>query len=119
VDGNNWGPLVDEGKFRLLVTFGATRTTKWPTVPTLRELGIDMVVNSPYGITGPKGMDPKVVKTLHDAFKKGMEEPAFLKALATFDKEHWYQSSEEYHRYAMRATMEQKRIVEELGLKPD
>ena len=36
-----------------------------------------MVSNSPFGIGGPKGMDPAVVKVLHDAFKKGMEEPSY------------------------------------------
>jgi tripartite-type tricarboxylate transporter receptor subunit TctC len=50
-------------------------------VPTLKEIGIDMVVNSPYGLAGPKGMDPKIVKILHDAFKKGMEEPSYTAAL--------------------------------------
>ncbi|MCE5283699.1 MAG: hypothetical protein LLG93_16540, partial [Deltaproteobacteria bacterium] len=34
-----------------------------------------------FGIAGPKGIDPKVVKILHDAFKKGMEDEAFIKAL--------------------------------------
>ena len=65
---------MNAGKLRLLVTWGAQRTKNWPNVPTLKELGIDMVSNSPFGIAGPKGMDPAVVKVLHDAFKKGMEE---------------------------------------------
>ena len=26
-------------------------------VPTLRELGIDLVVNSPFGLAGPKGIE--------------------------------------------------------------
>ena len=30
-------------------------------------------------------MDPVVVKVLHDAFKKGMEEPPFLAALGPVD----------------------------------
>src|SRR2546421_430916 len=69
-DSTGWAELVNAGKFRLLVTWGAARTKNWPTVPTLREIGIDMVSNSPFGIGGPKGMDPAVVKALHDAFKK-------------------------------------------------
>ena len=73
--------------FRLLVTWGAARTKNWPDVPTLREIGIDMVSNSPFGIAGPKGMDPKVVKVLHDAFKKGMEEPSYAAAIAKLDQE--------------------------------
>ena len=40
-----------------------------------------MVSNSPFGIGGPKGMDPKVVKILHDAFKKTLEDPRMLEVL--------------------------------------
>jgi tripartite-type tricarboxylate transporter receptor subunit TctC len=116
-DGNAWAPLVNSGQFRLLVTWGPTRTTKWPTVPILKETGIDMVVASPYGLAGPKGMDPAIVKILHDAFRKGMEEPSFIAAMNTFDQIPWYLSSEDYRSYAVRTLDEQKRIVEEFGLK--
>ena len=60
-DSTGWGALVNSGDFRLLVTWGAERTKNWPDVPTLKELGINLVANSPYGLAGPKGMDPKVV----------------------------------------------------------
>ena len=75
------------GQARLLVTWGAQRTKNWPNVPTLKEVGIDMVSNSPFGIGGPKGMDPAVVKVLHDAFKKGMEEQSYKDAMAKLDQE--------------------------------
>jgi tripartite-type tricarboxylate transporter receptor subunit TctC len=99
-DSTGWGAHVDAGKMRLLVTWGAKRTKRWPDVPTLKELGYDIVSNSPYGIGGPKGMDPQVVKILHDAFKKGMEDPAHLAALEKYDQELAYMSTEEYTRYA-------------------
>ena len=112
-----WGPLVDAGKFRLLVTFGAERTKSWPHVPTLRESGFDMVMTSPYGLAGPKGIDPKVVGILHDAFKKGLQEPSFLTTLAKLDQELWYQSSEDYRAYVLREMPEIKRTVEEFASK--
>jgi len=49
-DSSGWAPQVNEGKLRLLVSWGASRTRNWPTVPTLREIGIDIVSNSPHGI---------------------------------------------------------------------
>src|SRR5205085_5197982 len=116
-DSTGWGPQVNDGKFRLLVTWGATRTKNWPTVPTLRDIGIDMVSNSPYGIGGPKGMDARAVKVLHDAFRKGLDEPSNLAIMAQLDQEPFYLSSEDYHRFAMQQIMEQKRMIEELGLK--
>jgi tripartite-type tricarboxylate transporter receptor subunit TctC len=119
VDSSGWGPQVNAGQLRLLVTWGAARTESWPTVPTLKETGIDMVVNSPYGIAGPKGMDANVARVLHASFKKGMEEPSFRATLAKFDQEVWYLSSEDYEKYVQREIAEQKRIVEVLGLKQE
>jgi tripartite-type tricarboxylate transporter receptor subunit TctC len=116
-DSTGWAPQVNAGQFRLLVTWGAKRTKSWPTVPTLKELGIDMVVNSPYGIAGPKGMDPTVIKILHDAFKKGIEELPVIAALEKLDQDLFYLNSADYHDYAMKQIAEEKRIVKELGLK--
>lgn len=66
-DSSSCGPQVDSGEFRLLVTWGERRS-RW-NAPTAMELGIDILAYSPFGIVGPKGMDPKVTKLLHDAFQ--------------------------------------------------
>ena len=116
-DSTGWAELVNAGKFRLLVTWGAQRTKNWPNVPTLKEIGIDMVSNSPFGIGGPKGMDPAVVKVLHDAFKKGMEEQSYKDTIAKLDMEPYYLSTADYQAYAMQQVSEQKQLVEELGLR--
>lgn len=116
-DSTGWGPQVDAGQLRLLVTWGLNRTKRWPNVPTLKELGYGIVSNSPYGIAGPKGMDPKVVKILHDAFKKGMEDPAHLKVLAQFDMEPFYKNTEDYKAFMKEQWEEEKVILEKLGLK--
>jgi tripartite-type tricarboxylate transporter receptor subunit TctC len=117
-DSSGWAQLVNAGRFRLLVTWGVARTKNWPDVPTLREIGIDMVSNSPFGIAGPKGMDPKIVRVLHDAFKKGLEEPSYAAAVANLDQELFYLSSEDYQNFAMRQIEEARRFITELGLGP-
>ncbi len=116
-DSTGWAPQVDAGQLRLLVTWGNQRTKRWPNVPTLKELGYGIVSNSPFGIAGPKGMDPKVVKILHDAFKKGMEDPAYLKILEKLDMEPFYKNTEDYVKYVKEMCAEEKEVVEKLGLK--
>ena len=116
-DSTGWAPQVDAGQLRLLVTWGNQRTKKWPNVPTLKELGYGIVSNSPFGIAGPKGMDPKVVKILHDAFKKGMEDPIFEKALNNFDMEPFYKNSEDYAKFVKEQDEEERVILEKLGMK--
>jgi tripartite-type tricarboxylate transporter receptor subunit TctC len=114
-DATGWGPHVDSGKLRLLVTWGDKRTKRWPNVPTLKELGYGIVSNSPYGIAGPKGMDPKVVKILHDAFRKGMEDPEHLKILERFDQENTYLGTEDYDRWARETFGREKSFMEKFG----
>lgn len=62
-DGSGWASLVDSGKFRLLNTWGDARTKRWPTVPTMKELGFDIVEKAPYGIAGPKGLSAAISET--------------------------------------------------------
>jgi tripartite-type tricarboxylate transporter receptor subunit TctC len=118
-DATGWASLVNAGQLRLLVLWTAARSKNWPDAPTLRETGIDMVSNSPFGIAGPKGMDAAVVKIIHDAFKKGAEDPAYLEATAKLDQEPAYLTTDDYRRYAIRELAEQKRLIEDLGLKQE
>src|SRR6266446_7926140 len=118
-DSSGWAQLVNAGQFRLLVTWGAARTKNWPSVPTLRDIGIDMVSNSPFGIAGPRGMDAKIVEVLHDAFKQGLEEPSYPEAMANLDQELFYLSSENYQKFAVQQIEEARRFIAELGLKQD
>ena len=116
-DSTGWASLVDAGQLRLLVTWTAQRTKRWPNVPTLKELGYGIVSNSPYGIAGPKGMDPNVVKILHDAFRKGLEDPAHLKTLERLDMEPFYKGTEDYRKFVTEQVEEAKAQVEMLGLR--
>ncbi|MBV9955284.1 MAG: tripartite tricarboxylate transporter substrate binding protein [Pseudolabrys sp.] len=118
-DATGWGPLVKAGQLRLLVIWSDERSKNYPDAPTLKESGINLVSNSPFGLAGPKGMDPKVVKILHDAFKKGMDEPAYRAELVKLDQEPAYLSSTDYKQYADRQLVEQKALIEALGLKQE
>ncbi len=116
VNSTGFAPYVDSGQLRLLVTFGDKRTKRWPTVPTLKELGHGIVAQSPYGLVGPKGMSPQIVQTLHDAFKAAMFEPQHIAELAKYDQELTYLGPEDYGRALRDAYAEEKRAVERLGL---
>jgi tripartite-type tricarboxylate transporter receptor subunit TctC len=117
-DAAGWAPMVKAGELRLLVTYGASRSKSF-AAPTLSEHGIGVVENSAYGIAGPRGMDSATVGVLHDAFKRGMEEPSFQAVLKQFEQEPMYQSTADYRAYIARELIAQKAIVEELGLKQE
>jgi tripartite-type tricarboxylate transporter receptor subunit TctC len=115
-DASGWDRFVDTGQMRLLVTFGERRTKRWPSVPTAKELGYDIVGNSPYGLVGPKGMDPGVVKTLHDAFKKAMDDPKHLELLDQLNQDAWYKTGDEYAAWARATYASERALIERLGL---
>jgi len=75
-------PHVKAGKLKIMALFSEKRMADFPNVPTVREQGIDFSMSQWRGLAAPKGTPPDIVKKLHDAFRKGMEDPAFLKNAA-------------------------------------
>ncbi len=115
-DATGWDKFVDGGQMRLLVTFGEQRTKRWPNIPTAKDLGYNVVSTSPYGLVGPKGMDPAVMKTLHDAFKKAMDDPKHMELLAQLNQDIWYRSGDDYAKWARDQFAKDKSLIERLGL---
>jgi tripartite-type tricarboxylate transporter receptor subunit TctC len=113
-DSTGWGRHVDAGTFRLLATLGDKRT-RW-NAPTVKELGIDTVSDSPYGLVGPKGMPAQLVKTLHDGFKAAMDDPEHMKTLQRLDQVYWYKSGEDYARWAAETFQAERATIERVGL---
>jgi tripartite-type tricarboxylate transporter receptor subunit TctC len=111
-----FAPYVRAGKLRLLATLGRARNKAFPDVPTVKESGWETISESPYGIGGPKNMDPAVVRILHDAFKKTLEDPKVIETLDKFYQPVVYMSSAEYTAYAERTFAAEKATIERLGL---
>jgi tripartite-type tricarboxylate transporter receptor subunit TctC len=115
-DSTGFAPHVQSGKLRVLNTWGDARLPTFPDAPTLRELGINMVINTPFGIAAPRGTAPDVVVRLHDAFKRAMEEPSYTQALARFDMSPTYMDGARYLRFAQEFTEREKALLDRLGL---
>ncbi|MDM0018463.1 tripartite tricarboxylate transporter substrate binding protein [Variovorax saccharolyticus] len=118
VTAGSIAPMVETGKARVLVLWTEKRAARWPDVPTLREAGLDMVANSPFGIAGPKGMPAAVVKTLHDAFRKALEDPGTQKLLERLNQESAYLDSEAYAAFARERFEISRKQVERMGAAP-
>ena len=92
------------------------RSKRWPEVPVLRELGFDIVAKSPYGLAGPRGLPPRVLSVLHDAFKKAMFDQRFKDELAKYDQEVDYLGPEAYAQSCREIFAQERAIVEKMGL---
>lgn len=115
-DSTGWKPLVDAKRLRLLMLWTAERSPNYPDVPTLKELGFPWVFDSPFGLAGPKGMDPKVVKILHDAFKKAIDDPSIKETLAKYDMVVNYKNTDDYVKFVKEVTDSERKVVDALGL---
>jgi tripartite-type tricarboxylate transporter receptor subunit TctC len=77
-------PFIREGKMRGLATYLSQRIPTLPDIPTLKEMGYDIVVESRISIYGPPGVPKEVAKTLEDAFRKAMDDSDFQKICGNF-----------------------------------
>jgi tripartite-type tricarboxylate transporter receptor subunit TctC len=115
-EGQGWWPHVDAGQERVLCIWTERRHPRLPDTPTLQELGYPFVFDSPFGIAGPRGMDPAIAKKLHDAFKEAMSDPKAMEIQKRYDYVNRYMNSEDYARFVMAQVAEQKAVIERLGL---
>jgi len=96
---SGWIPLGEAGQRKLIATYGEARVKRFPDVPTVKELGYKVVHDSPIGIVGPKGLSAERVKILHDAFHKALSDPAFLKAMGSYEMPVLYQNTADFTKF--------------------
>ena len=80
-------PLADaiehhrNGKVRILATTGSQRSTALKDIPTLKEAGIDLVVDGWYGIYAPAGLPDTQLQALSKALESAVlkQEDFFIK----------------------------------------
>lgn len=75
-----------------------------------------MVFDSPFGMGGPKGMDPATVKKLDEAFKIALEDKDVIATLEKYDMSPRYMPAAAYDKFARQLYAEEKAALEKLGL---
>jgi len=74
-------PQIESGKARLLASAGPARWPSAPEVPTLREAGYDVVIESWGGVAAPRGLPPDVLRTLRAALGRAVADPGMARDL--------------------------------------
>src|SRR5688500_11384089 len=72
---------VRGGKMRALVLTGEKRSHTMPEVPTLKELGIDVVAHAWWGILAPAGTPKPIIDKFHAELVKALRLPDVNKTL--------------------------------------
>lgn len=94
-----WAPFVQDGKMRLLATFGTKRSEAFPGAPALSEFGVTFDPPNMLGLVAPKGVSPKIIERLHGAFRKAMDDPKFQETLDRMRMVRIYRGPEDYGRF--------------------
>lgn len=87
---------VSAGKLKIIALFADKRLEMFPNVPTVKEQGINFSMGMWRGLVAPKGTPAEVIKKLHDAFRKGMDDPVFKKNAADMSVNLHYLSPEAF-----------------------
>jgi len=116
-DSALWAPMVDAGKARLLATWGDARSARYPNVPTMKELGYNLVMMAPFGIGGPVGVDARTLAKLRVAFREAIRSPEFREECDRVLAPVMYQDADEFRRYAEANLTLERALVARLNLK--
>ena len=116
-DSSSWAPHVEAGKLRLLATWAELRTARFKDVPTLRELGYDVVVDAPNGIGAPKGLNPAVAAKLRDAFRQAANSPEFKAVIDKLDAPLLYLDGPDYEKYVHTVYQKETVLIDKLKLR--
>jgi len=108
-------PHVKSGKVRGLAVTTAKRSEAFPDVPSLKELGYDVDYTLWIGIFAPRATPPAVLKTLRDATKQAVEDPAFRTALEKMNVPVAYQDADEFARFLDADAVRLADVIKKIG----
>jgi tripartite-type tricarboxylate transporter receptor subunit TctC len=72
------GPHIRSGALRGMAVSTATRSARFPDLPTLREGGVDVVSAAWFGLSGPAGLPAAIVARLAEAVRTALADPATI-----------------------------------------
>jgi len=72
---------VEAGQLKFIAIATEKRNPELPNLPTLKELGVDVVYDVNRGVLAPKGTPAPVVAKLESACASAAKEPAFAEAM--------------------------------------
>jgi tripartite-type tricarboxylate transporter receptor subunit TctC len=107
---------VEAGQLKFLAIATEKRHPEMPNVPTLKELGVNVVFDVNRGIMVPKGSPAEVIGKLSSACAASAKEPEFAKAMRLQGTDVRYMDRAAYTKWLKEADELNRNIAKDLGL---
>ena len=107
---------VEAGHLKFIAIATEKRHPEMPNVPTLKELGVNVVYDVNRGIMVPKGTPPAVVAKLESACAAAAKEPAFAQSMKLQATDVRYMSRATYAAWLKKNDELNREITKDLGL---
>ncbi len=107
---------VDAGLLRFIAIASEKRDPGMPSVPTLKELGVNLVYDVNRGILAPKGTPEDVQAKLESACAAAAKEPAFVESMKKQGTEANYLGRKAYGEWLKKNDQLNHDIAKDLGL---
>ncbi|HZA51324.1 MAG TPA: tripartite tricarboxylate transporter substrate binding protein [Myxococcaceae bacterium] len=107
---------VEAGQLKFLAIASPQRAPEMPSVPTLKELGIDLTYSVNRGLVAPKGTPAAVMSKLESACAAAAREPDFGEAMKTQGTRVNHLGSRQYLEFLKKNDALNKELAGHLGM---
>jgi tripartite-type tricarboxylate transporter receptor subunit TctC len=114
-----WANLYKAGKVKVIAVNYDQRDSRYPDVPTFKELGYTVVLPSYNWIGAPAGTPDSIVNYLAGAFKKGFAEPGFIKGYSDMYSVPEWAGPEDSLKNMEKVEGQYLKIIKKYNLKPE
>lgn len=107
---------VEAKKVRILSNFTAGRLGMLPDIPSMKELGYDVVVEKFRGIVGPKGVPDEAIKFWEEKIQQVLKDPKYKQYYESVNLVPEFMGSKAYTEYIDKKNSEITEYLKEIGL---
>ena len=107
---------IEGGDLKAFAIAADKRDPALPDLPTLKELGVDMVYALKRGIVAPKGTSKEVVDMWSQVFKKAAENPNLLKQMAAKGTGIEWVGPADYRKWAEETYASHEKVAIKIGM---
>ena len=107
---------LEADRVRLLATFNPERMPAYPDVPTVIELGYDVVMKKFRGLAGPKGLSPEIIDIWNEVAQKLLADPEYKDAYESKSLVPNFIAHDQYGAFVVGFAAEKETLLRESGV---